>query len=120
MKGADLEPAELLQELEARLMDPAVRTDAARVDALLTDDFMEIGSSGRTFNKRETIADLGSERSWEPPVVGEFSVAMLSAEIGLVTYRTSRQESGDVLRTSIWVLRDGRWQVRFHQGTRTP
>jgi hypothetical protein len=42
-----------------------------------------------------------------------------------VTYRAVRRDESDhsevaSLRSSLWVIRDGRWQMLFHQGTRVP
>ena len=34
----------------------------------------------------------------------------------LLTYR-SYARSGTILRSSLWVLDNGRWRLRFHQGT---
>jgi ribonuclease HI len=34
----------------------------------------------------------------------------------LLTYR-SYARSGTTLRSSLWVLDNGRWRLRFHQGT---
>jgi len=51
----------------------------------------------------------------------EFEVTVATADVALVTYcSTIRRDDGTsavTLRSSLWVLRDGRWQIRFHQGT---
>lgn len=39
---------------------------------------------------------------------------MLSDEVALVTYRGAKAN-----RASVWIRRDGQWQMRFHQGTPT-
>jgi hypothetical protein len=45
----------------------------------------------------------------------------LAADIALLTYRSTRTNALKVashaLRSSLWVYRDGRWQMIFHQGT---
>ena len=112
-----------LLELELRLMDPEVRRSAEQLTLLLADDFREFGGSGEIYDKRRIIEALQDE----PPcsyAMRDFRVMSLSEEIALVTYRTTRTtiSTGDIshsLRSSIWVLRDGRWQMLFHQGTRT-
>jgi len=45
-----------------------------------------------------------------------------TAELALVTYRAERRnEFGALtamsLRSSVWILRDNRWKILFHQGT---
>ncbi len=60
-----------------------------------------------------------------PPVVAisDFHASLLSDGVVLVTYRSardSRMRSGQTaiaLRSSVWVWRDSRWQIVFHQGT---
>jgi hypothetical protein len=54
--------------------------------------------------------------------IEEFNVRELSPDIALVTYRVRSQGSGGApgrlsARSSIWVQRDGKWRVTFHQAT---
>ena len=50
-----------------------------------------------------------------------FTAAPLSGHVVLVTYRSIARAPGvparHALRSSVWVRRDGRWLIRFHQGT---
>jgi hypothetical protein len=108
--------------LELRLLDPAFRRDSAGVAALLAEDFREFGSSGRVWTK-ETILALLAEENYDAPAVEELSAQKIAAGVALVTYRTVRQDSDArqfVLRSSLWIYRDERWQVLFHQGTKVP
>jgi len=55
----------------------------------------------------------------------DFRIKMLSADVALITYRAVWRRATDVqtsfsLRSSLWVMRDDRWQIVFHQGTRVP
>ncbi|WP_370676933.1 DUF4440 domain-containing protein [Pleomorphomonas sp. PLEO] len=55
----------------------------------------------------------------------EFAVHSIASDAVLVTYRSSRRRSDgtvgkSTLRSSIWKLIDGRWQMLFHQGTIVP
>ncbi|HTZ59576.1 MAG TPA: nuclear transport factor 2 family protein [Acidobacteriaceae bacterium] len=117
--------AEQLRKLEEHLLDPRVRKNAEEVSSLLADDFLEIGSSGRTYNKARMIEELRSEPVRPASALSDFEVHPLTPEMILVHYRSTRkdaagQSAGQALRTSIWVLRNGRWVVRFHQGTTIP
>jgi hypothetical protein len=118
-----------LQHLEEQLLDPTVRNDPTRLDALLTDDFREFGSSGRSYTKAEIIALL-QEESAEPadPVtlsLSDFAVRLLAPAVALATYTSTRTNQGTsdttrALRSSLWIHRNDRWQMHFHQGTRIP
>jgi hypothetical protein len=112
-----------LRELEGRLLRPEVRKSPGDIDALLAEDFVEFGSSGHVFDKRQTIANLRTEspvrRSFE-----DFKTAQLDPGVVLTTYRAIRhgvtgEQPTFSLRSSIWRLTDGRWQMLFHQGTLT-
>jgi hypothetical protein len=110
-----------LRELEERLLQPEVRKSAQDVDALLAEDFVEFGSSGGTYAKRQTIASLQTESAvrWS---LTDFKIVQLAPDVVLTTYRAIRYGiSGEQptysLRSSIWILIDGQWRMRFHQGT---
>ncbi len=48
-------------------------------------------------------------------VIEGFAVEELAPGVILATYDTGGARPAR--RTSIWVLDDGRWRIRFHQGT---
>ena len=127
---------------EPTLVDPSVDTDLASellalelalgrrdlaalpggVDAVLDGRFVEFGASGRRWDR---VAILEMLRDAPPAdiVIESFAAAQLTDDVVLATYRLrfggpdgSRSAS---LRSSVWVQRDGRWRIRFHQGTAT-
>lgn len=53
--------------------------------------------------------------------LSKFASTMLSGTLALVTYRATRRagrgKAVTTLRSSIWRLKDGQWQMVFHQGT---
>ncbi len=110
-----------LLQLERDLLDPAVRADAARLDALVADDFLEVGASGRSFGKPEVMTRLPVEQD-----VAFMAEAMqahaLADDVVLVTYTAERRSGGETvrsLRSSIWIRTARGWQMRYHQGTPT-
>jgi hypothetical protein len=118
--------AKYLQSLEERLLSPEGRASSRLIDDLLAEDFQEIGSSGDMFGKAEALEGL-AEESGDGHVyerhASDWSVRMLSTDVALVTYRVTRKDltedsAAASLRSSVWVLRDERWQMAFHQGTR--
>lgn len=112
-----------LLELEQRLLTNAIRHNARELSSLLAEEFREFGSSGRAFSKAEIIDLLASE----PSVclsLKSFEFYPISEQAALVTFRAVREVAGsppiESLRSSLWVYRDGRWQLLFHQGTKVP
>lgn len=114
------EPPELrhLRDLEERLLDPEVRADRQVLSGLIRDDFTEIGSTGKTYDKGLLIEILTQEEHL-PIVTHAMSARLVTADVGIVTYRTVG-DGAQVLRTSVWVKDPDRWRVVFHQGTRLP
>ena len=114
-----------LQHLEESLLDPTNRRNSDLVSTLLTDDFLEFGSSGRTFDKSAIIEELRNEPQHHTARLSDFVIRPLAPEVMLVTYRTTRRDSsGQIIhqaqRSSIWINRNGTWQITFHQGTPIP
>ena len=110
-----------LRHLEEQLLDPVVRKDRAYVSSLLADDFREFGSSGRILYKEDILAELASGAA-ASLTLEDFQAKRLASDVFLVTYRALRHSPDGVLvtslRSSLWMLRDARWQMLFHQGTK--
>ena len=118
------EAAAQLRELEESLLDASVRRNRKRMRSMLAENFLEFGSSGRTWTRNSIIELLSRETAFFPPAIRDFRCNFLSDDVALVTYRTVRTDpaSGEVLsslRSSIWTRESGAWRMRFHQGTRT-
>jgi len=126
MNDAGKSPKEVAQELERlerELLDPAVRRDRNRVAALLEEEFLEFGSSGRVWTRNQ-ILDLLATEDFDPPAMEAFDCRLLAKGVALVTYRTVRTDpqtgARAVNRSSIWIGKADRWRMRFHQGTLVP
>lgn len=107
-----------IRALEMQILDPTVRGDRGRLNSLLRDDFVEVGSSGRVYTKWMVI-DMLSREDHAPVQMRDFVVRTLAPSAALVTYR-SIGSSGQARRSSVWVKELGRWRMAFHQGTRLP
>jgi hypothetical protein len=116
--------ADHLRDLEEQLLQPEVRKDPGVLSTFIADDFLEIGSSGRIYDKAAILTALIDEPNHPPAFISNFSVRTLVEDVALVTYRTSRSNTSgpnsSVQRTSIWIFRNDRWQIVFHQGTPLP
>jgi hypothetical protein len=111
---------ELIQHLERRLLQGCAPVGHRRCRAL-ADDFVEIGASGRIFDKQATIDGLQHESPAEISLT-DYQARILAPDVVLVTYHAVRSAPAPAqitqsLRSSIWKRLDGRWQLVFHQGT---
>jgi hypothetical protein len=114
---------EQLLKLELELMDPKRRRDPATLAHLLTEDFLEFGKSGRTFNKTEILAAIASPGAGQDETlqVEDFQARLLASNCALATYRINVRAPGiSSLRSSIWIRSTNGWQMCFHQGTVVP
>lgn len=119
---ADL--TEKLLALETELLTQEAWHSQARLRDLLTDDFIEFGSSGCNFDKRIIIKLLLQSESTEKRQIDDFGLLVSSDDTGVVTYSCVVMSKSDEIarksnRSSLWRVKDGRWQMLFHQGTRT-
>jgi hypothetical protein len=115
---------EHLRELEERLLRPDVRRSRQGLDELLSDQFVEFASDGVAYDKGQVIDALTRETPCRRSL-SDFQIVPLAENVILATYRASRRDVAsnaivDSLRSSIWMQRDGRWQLLFHQGTARP
>ena len=111
-----------LRELEESLLKPEVRHDVAELSKLLADDFRELGASGRIYDKAEVLSSLPTEPAPKSYVISDFIATELDIYVAMLNYRLEASYPGDeaprrTLRTSIWRLAEGGWQMFFHQAT---
>jgi hypothetical protein len=108
------------RQLEELLMRPGIGQSKIVIGRLLANDFQEFGSSGATFDKRETVQVL-KRKSPERLSIQNFRIRVLAPNAVLTTYRSTHTGAlGRVkqfLRSSIWRKQDEEWRLVFHQGT---
>ncbi len=106
----------LVERLERRLLDPAVRRDPAAVGALLHPSFVEIGASGRRWDAEAIVAELAARPGDEGlPALEDPEPRVIADGVVLLVYR-----AGTTWRSSLWVRDDAGWRLRGHQGTPVP
>ncbi|SHM44023.1 DUF4440 domain-containing protein [Gracilibacillus kekensis] len=94
-----------------------VRQDTRKLGEILSDDFFEIGSSGNTCNKEDCLESgvILTEMS-----LHNYQINLLADDVILATYYlVDKTRNRNTLRSSIWKHINGRWQLYFHQGTKT-
>lgn len=109
---------EHILNLEKRLMS----YDFKELEELLAEEFMEFGSSGNAYNKKDQLATVSgvTMNKTIPFTVTDFKIKFLGTDVILATYRTYyHPNKKHALRSSIWKLNNDNWQMLFHQGTPT-
>jgi hypothetical protein len=85
----------LLEANERSLLEPGLRKSGL-VTELVSDSFVEFGSSGRIFTREQIVAALMEESPIEVSASG-FSVRLLAPGVALVTYCTKRHTQPPVV-----------------------
>ena len=116
------EVSQELRVLEERLAMPSASESRASLAVLFAADFRDFGSSGRIYDVATTLEALTAGGARPRLMFEDFRAAPVAPGAMLVTY-VSRSVSGPgwkppALRSSLWCVREGRWQLVFHQGTR--
>ncbi|PKR77530.1 DUF4440 domain-containing protein [Halalkalibacillus sediminis] len=107
-----------LEGLEKNLLNHEVRTSYEDFDRLLADDFVEFGSSGRVFDKREQLEATNASDEVLVMHLTDFHLNRLAEDVAHVTFKVYKENNNQYsLRSSIWKLNEDRWQMFFHQGT---
>ena len=111
-----------LRELEETLLRPESRRDVEALSKLLADDFREVGASGSVYDKAAILHMLPGDAAPESYVISDFIASELDVYVAMVSYRLETLHAGEAaprrtVRTSLWRLADGGWQMFFHQGT---
>ncbi|HTQ03832.1 MAG TPA: DUF4440 domain-containing protein [Polyangiaceae bacterium] len=100
-----------IRDGERQLLTATVRASAEALERLVSDEFVEFGSSGRVYGKAEVIAQMLAMPNVSVTIT-DFAVLALSPDVALATYKTPGS-----LRSSIWRREGAGWRIVFHQGT---
>jgi hypothetical protein len=100
---------------------PEFGTTRIDFENMMTNDFWEVGASGRRYS-RTFILDMLEERFqqdqrddiWE---TSDFYCQRLAADIYLLTYTLLQHRTRKTRRSTIWQQTQEGWKVVFHQGT---
>jgi hypothetical protein len=111
----DPELQEHIYALEDRLLNPDRESDRSALVPLLASDFKEFCSSGRVFNRDQTIHALLHNPALAA-TINFFYVTRLAPLLAHATYQSVTTHS-TTYRSSLWIFRDQSWQLFFHQGT---
>ena len=110
-----------IYDLENELQQHEVRKSTERLAELISDDFLEFGSAGLSYTKKDVLTNL--------PTAGEIKFKMMDFRINVLSegivqslFKTEKVnlENGKTsysLRSSIWRKEGDKWVMIFHQGT---
>src|SRR5271168_4960458 len=104
-----------LYALEERLLHPDREADRKALIPLFAEEYREFCTSGRVFNRQQTI-DVLLTSAPRPATIHHFYIEQLAENAALATYRATTPVAVSH-RSSLWIFRDNRWQLLFHQGT---
>ena len=107
-----------IKQLEIELADPETRKDVDRLDLLISEDFEEFGSSGKSYKKKDILKILPNSDTVEYEM-SDFRFKTLSEDSVLVKYKYASPKIG-TFRSSIWIRVSGKWQLLHHQSTVIP
>ncbi|MGM9932308.1 DUF4440 domain-containing protein [Pradoshia sp.] len=106
-----------IKELEESHLKPEIRRSKEEMDWILAEEYREIGSSGKMFDKEDC---LSRELSQDDLSLEQFEYRQLAPDVVLTTYLLRNKTTNrHTLRSSIWKRIEARWQLYFHQGTVT-
>lgn len=109
-----------LGALELALHHPGSALHRDALDALLHPDFHEVGKSGQAYSRAQVLDFLSQHPGPKPTEAHDLQVSLLTPDCALLTYRSvhlDAQMPVQVLRSSLWQVHEGRWRLRYHQGT---
>lgn len=105
-------------DLECSHLKSEIRTSAKELSNILADDYVEFGSSGTVWKRK----DYNHNHALSPDVfeISHFHIDVLSPDCVLTTYHLMNHTAEKkTLRSSIWRKREEKWRLFFHQGTAT-
>ena len=114
---------DLLIEQENALHQYETRHNKREIIRLIHPEFKEVGQSGNSFSFQSIIEMMSLEKPPNGKVhAQEYECIQLEYSVYLVLYKTawiSQDGSASYFakRSSIWVLNNGVWQVKYHQCT---
>ena len=119
---ADPSLASVLVELSAgerRLQQLEPGTSRADLDAMIAEDFREIGASGRRYDRSSALNVVERRQrvgdGWE---MSDAHCREVAPDVHLLTY-TLNQEGRVTHRVTVWKKVNERWTALYHQATLT-
>jgi uncharacterized protein (TIGR02246 family) len=117
-----------MEAVERARFQAWVKGDIAAIQAVMADDVLYCHSNGQCQTKKEFIADIESKQriyktmhlvSMTPKALGKDGV-VINGKVDVVAESPGREVKFSGIYTSVYVKRDGRWQLISWQSTTLP
>jgi len=114
--------APILEELKARepiFHRPELWKTREDFERLMSDEYWEVGASGRIYDRAFILEELERRRDHTMPPDWQtcgFHLLQLSEAAYLLTY-TLTQKTRVTRRSTLWRRSGELWQILYHQGT---
>jgi len=110
---------EELRKLEEELWLSDTRFNEDYMRQVMSSDFIEFGRSGKIYNL-EDVLSIGTQPIKAVLPLPDLNIRQLSSDVVQITYNSAvgrEHETEYSRRSSIWTRSEGKWKLRFHQGT---
>jgi hypothetical protein len=109
-----------LAALEPIFHRPESGSSRPDFEAMMADDFFEVGASGKKY-PREFVLDALELRLRSPVTedfaVTDFACRQISKDVYLVTYQLEQAHNRLSRRATLWQKSPAGWKALYHQGT---
>ncbi|MCP5375406.1 MAG: DUF4440 domain-containing protein [Rickettsiaceae bacterium] len=110
-----------IKKLELSLLKPEVRSSKDMLDKLIADDFIEFGTSGNKYTKKDILDRLPNSPEDARYQASDFSIEMSPENFVVVKFKTkkiiNKKETIFSSRVSYWRKTDLGWQIFYHKST---
>lgn len=103
-------------DLEKSLLKIEFMTDIAYLDEIFDDKYIEIGKSGKMFNKQDEINALSAAKEDRKIDIYNFTCDEIGENVYMIHYIT-KDDKDNIFRTSIWKKKDNQFRLLFHQAS---
>lgn len=103
-------------ELEKSLFKYEFMSDIQYLNKIIDDKYIEVGKSGKKFNKKEVINDLSILKEDRKISIYNFTCDEISENAYLIHYIT-KNNNDIIYRTSIWKKENDGIKIIFHQAS---
>lgn len=114
---------EEIRLLEESLWVAGSRFDNKLMDEIFAPDFFEFGRSGKKYSRAEMMFEQTTSKEIKATLpLPNFHARYLASDVVQVTYVSEVFRDDETVRSnrsSIWSRINGKWRLRFHQGTPT-
>jgi hypothetical protein len=91
-------------------------SDKAYLDQIIDDRYLEVGKSGKRFNKNDVIKDLSALSEDRNITIYNYTCDEITKGLYLIHYITKSGED-NIFRSSIWESEHGKSKIIFHQAS---